>query len=155
MLPPPTTTATSTPRSCCLRTWSAIAAMRAGSAPYSRSPISASPDSFNRMRLKAGSASVMLSRSASVRTRRGRPKCWQCGALNLLADLEPGEAPDHDVLACLRGGRRAQALDRLPRGLVRVHVLLVQQHDLLQPLAQPPLGDLRSHVLGLVRGLLL
>src|SRR5436309_2301707 len=98
--------------------------------------MSASPESFSRMRLKAGSP-------ASV--------TW----LQLLANLEAGEAPDHDVLAGLRRGRRAQVLDRLAGVLLGVHVLLLKQHDLLEPLAQPPFCDLRAHVLGLVGGLLL
>src|SRR3954470_4078614 len=137
MLPPPTTTATSTPRSCWRRTCSAIAAIRTGSAPYARAPISASPESFSSIRLKAGPASASATRSG------------------LLADLEAREAADHDVLARLRRRGRAQVLDGLAAVLVRVHVLLVEQHDLLEPLAQPPLGDLRAHVLGLVGSLLL
>src|SRR4051794_38024981 len=130
MLPPPTTTATSTPSACTRRTCSAMASMRSGSAPYSRSPMSASPESFRRMRSKAAEAL-------------------------LLAYLISGEPADHDVLAGLRRRGRAQVLDRLAGVLVAVHVLLVEQHDLLEPLAQAPLGDLRPHVLRLVGGLLL
>src|SRR3954447_12108609 len=130
MLPPPTTTATSTPSACTRSTCLAMALMRSGSAPYSRSPISASPESFRRMRSNADDAL-------------------------LLAELVPGEPADHDVLPRLRRRGRAQVLDRLTAVLALVHVLLVQQHDLLQPLAQPALGDLRPHVLGLVGGLLL
>src|SRR3954467_14999398 len=130
MLPPPTTTATSTPSAWTRSTCSAMALMRSGSAPYSRAPISASPESFRRMRSNAAEAL-------------------------LLAHLVAREAADHDVLAGLRSRGRAQVLDRLPAVLVGVHVLLVQQHDLLEPLAQPALGDLRPNVLGLVRGLLL
>src|SRR3954463_14299735 len=130
MLPAPTTTATSTPPACPRRPCSAMASMRSGSAPYSRSPMSASPESFRRMRSKAAEAL-------------------------LLAYLISGEPADHDVLAGLRRRGRAQVLDRLAGVLVAVHVLLVQQHDLLEPLAQPPLRDLRAHVLGLVGGLLL
>ena len=47
----PTTIATSTPASCTCVTWRATAATRSGSVPYSRLPISASPESFSRMRL--------------------------------------------------------------------------------------------------------
>src|SRR3954454_17131361 len=130
MLPPPTTTATSTPSAWTRSTCSAIALMRSGSAPYSRSPMSASPESFRRMRSNAAEAL-------------------------LLADLVAREATDHDVLACLRRRGRPHVLDRLAAVLVLVHVLLVQQHDLLQPLAQAALGDLRPHVLRLVGGLLL
>src|SRR3954470_7929700 len=101
MFPPPTTTATSTPSACTRSTCSAMALMRSGSAPYSRSPISASPESFRRMRSKAAEAL-------------------------LLAHLITTEAPDHDVLARLRRGGRAQVLDRLAAVLLAVHVLLVQ-----------------------------
>src|ERR687890_2908181 len=97
MLPAPSTTATSTPRSCRPLIWRAICRTTSGSVPYSRSPIRASPESFSRIRLNAGS-------------------------VTLRADREPGEAADHDVLP---GGAReldAQLLDRLAVVLVRVHV---------------------------------
>src|SRR3712207_2152271 len=76
-------------------------------------------------------------------------------ALALLAHLKAREAADDDVLARLRGRRRAQVLDRLAAVLVAVDVLLVEQNDLGEPLAQAALGDLRAHVLGLVLSLLL
>src|SRR4051812_38069278 len=143
MLPPPTTIATSTPRSHTRCTSAAIAAMRSASAPYSALPISASPESFRRMRLKAGRApsaeGCALSSKLSLR----------------LADLEASEAPDHDVLTRLRRGGSAELLDALAAVLVLVHVLLLEQDDLLEPLAQLALGDLRADVLGLVGGLLL
>src|SRR6266508_3780253 len=50
MFPPPTTIAVSTPLRCTSAISAATTATRAGSMPYSRSPISASPDSFRRMR---------------------------------------------------------------------------------------------------------
>src|SRR3954447_3908408 len=128
MLPTPTTTAISTPRACTRRTCSARAAMRSGSAPYSSGPISASPDSLRRIRLKAGAGSPPASSRATSGPRRG----W--GPL-LAAHLEAGEAADDHVLAGLRSGGRAQVLDRLALVLVLVHVLLVQQHVLLEPLA--------------------
>src|SRR5215213_3943700 len=112
MLPPPCTTATSTPRS-----WS---------------PMSASPDSFRRMRSKAGRFTGAL-----------RP------------DREAGEAADDDVLAGRAGELGAQLLDRLAVVLVGVDVLLLEQHDLLHPLAQLALRDLRPDVVGLVGRLLL
>src|SRR3954447_2787014 len=141
MLPPPTTSAISTPRACTLRTCSAIAAIRSRSAPYGTSPFSASPDSFSRMRPKTGSAALSWAVTA-------RPLAL------LLAHLEADEAADDDVLARLRGGGGAQVLDRLPVVLVAVDVLLLEQHALLEPLAQLALGDLRADVLGLVLGLL-
>ena len=55
MLPAPTTIATSTPRSRIAATWRAIRSTSAPSVPNSRSPISASPESFSRMRPKRGS----------------------------------------------------------------------------------------------------
>src|SRR5690349_22119650 len=94
-----------------------------------------SPDSFSSTRLKAGPSATT--------------------ADSLLPDLEAGEAADDDVLAGLRAELGAQLLDRLGVVLVGVDVLLVEQHDLLHPLAQLALGDLRAHVLGLVGGLLL
>src|SRR5204863_4579248 len=95
MLPPPTTIAISTPRRQTRCTSAAMAAMRSASAPYSALPIRASPESFRRMRLKAGRA----------------PSVEGCAfsALSLrLADLEAREAPDHDVLAGLRRGGRPE-----------------------------------------------
>src|SRR3954449_5333761 len=125
MLPPPTTTATSTPRACTRRTCSAIAAIRSLSAPYSSGPISASPDSLRRMRAKAGSppaAGSTSSRAISGASARPPPS----GAF--LAHLEAREAPDDDVLAGLRGRGGAQVLDRLAAVLVVVDVRLVEQH---------------------------
>src|SRR5918999_2879435 len=139
MFPPPTTMATSTPRSVTPLTASAIAPIRSRSAPYSSSPMSASPDSFRRMRRKAACPSLPAPSSPIVL---------------LLPDLEPLEAPDHHVLTGLCRGRRAQLLDGLAPVLVGVHVLLVQEDDLLEPLSQPALGHLGPHLLGLVGGLL-
>src|SRR3954451_3006224 len=135
MLPPPTTIATSTPRSATTFTWSAIAPMRSGSAPYSWSPMSDSPDNLRRMRRKAGLPS-------------------STGGL-LLPHHVAREAPDHDVLARFGRGLGAQLLDGLAAVLVLVDVLLVEQDNLLHPLLDAALDDLRPDVLGLVGGLLL
>src|SRR5215207_1479414 len=132
MLPPPCTTATSTPRSCTPLICAAMALTRSGSVPYSRSPMSASPDSFRRMRSKAGRFTGAL-----------RP------------DREAGEAADDDVLAGRAGELGAQLLDRLAVVLVGIDVLLLEQHDLFHPLAKLALGDLGADVLRLVGGLLL
>src|SRR3954454_16529109 len=118
MLPPPTTIAICTPRAETALTCAAIAAMRSASAPYARSPMRASPDSFRRMRSKEGVT----------------PRA------SLLADLEARKAPDHDVLSGARGQLGPQLLDRLAGVLVGVDVALVQQHDLLEPLAHPAFG---------------
>src|SRR5205814_2875145 len=93
MLPPPTTIATSTPRSATRCTCSAMAAIRSGSAPYSSDPMRASPESLRRMRRKAGLPSST--------------------ALLLLAYRVAGEAADHHVLAGLGRDVLAQLLDRL------------------------------------------
>src|SRR3981189_527852 len=110
-----------------------------------------SPDSFSRMRLKTGSDKVS-----------GHPK--QAAGANPRADArsptsppgrasppdgEPGEALDHDVLARLGREVAAQLLDRLAVVLVAVDVLLVEQHDLAEPLLQLALDDLGPDVLRL------
>src|SRR5215217_5977846 len=130
--PPPTTIATSTPRLATAWRALAIAAMRPGSAPYSRSPMSASPDSFRRTRRNAG--------------------CPFCDSVLLLPDLEADEAPDDDVLARCGGDLGPELLDRPGLVLLLVHVLLVEQHDLLEPLAHAALGDPLLHILGLAVG---
>src|SRR5918998_3445035 len=99
MLPPPTTTAPSTPRSDTCFPCAAIAAIRSLSAPYSSGPIRASPESLRRMRRNAGSATALL-----------------------LAHREAAEAAYHDVLAGLGGGLAADLLDRAAVVLVRVDV---------------------------------
>src|SRR3954468_19445737 len=141
MLPPPTTIATSTPRSVTCFTAAAMAAMRAGSAPSSSPPSSASPDIFSRTRRKAALPLLVAPSSATGL---------------LLSHLEAGEAPDHHVLAGAGGDLGAQLLDRLAVVLVLVDVPLHQQHRLLEPLAQAPLDHLLLHLLGLSvgRGLL-
>src|SRR5918992_4370695 len=130
MLPAPSTTATSTPRSCRPLIWRATLRTTSGSVPYSRSPIRASPESFSRMRLKAGSA-------------------------NSGAYGKAGEAADDHVLPRRARQLLAYLLDRLALVLVAVDVRLVEEDDLLEPLAQLALGDPGAHVLGLVGGLLL
>src|SRR3954451_1113944 len=131
-LPPPTTTATWTPRALTPAIARAMAAMRAGSAPYDRSPISASPESFSRIRLNAGSG------AGSVRS--------------LLPDLEAREAPHDDVLAGVGRQLGAQLLERLAAVKVVVDVALAEQHDLLEPLPQAALDDLLLDGLGLALG---
>src|SRR4051812_34789304 len=141
MLPPPTTIATWTPRWVTCLTAVAMASMRAGSAPYSSPPSSASPESFSRTRRKAA---LPLPAAPSFATRL------------LLSHLEAGEAPDHDVLAGAGRELGAQLLDRLAAVLVLVDMLLLQEHGLLQPLPQASLDHLLLHLLRLtvVGGLL-
>src|SRR3954451_14290858 len=132
MLPAPSTTAISTPRSCTDLSCLAMASTVAGSVPYSSGPIRASPDSLIRTRLKTGS---------SVNGGSG-------------PHGEAGEAADHDVLAHRARQLRAQLLDRLL--VVDVaDVDLVEQDDFLHPGLQLALGDPRADVLGLVGRLLL
>src|SRR3954453_10518203 len=115
MLPAPTTIATSTPRSRIAPTWRAMRETSPASVPYSRSPISASPESLRRMRPKRGSGAM---------------------ARSLFSDAEVGEPCDADVLAGLRGELLAQLLDRLRLVLLRVDVGLVQERYLARPLRE-------------------
>src|SRR5690242_20435343 len=86
MLPAPTTTASSTPRSRTAASSAATALTFAGSVPYSSEPIRDSPESLIRILLNCGVS---------------------------ITDSEPYETPDDDVLAGLRGEVGAQLLDRL------------------------------------------
>src|SRR2546422_11603594 len=101
MLPPPTTTATSTPRSDTVFICVAIASIRSRSAPYSSGPIRASPESFRRTLPNAG--------------RRPSPSTPVRSLIVLVgAHLEALEAADHHVLAGLGRELAAELLDRLP-----------------------------------------
>src|ERR1035441_1460592 len=136
MFPAPTTIATSTPWSRTALTCRATAATRSGSVPYSSSPISASPESFSSMRLKAG---AIAGQSLYP------PK-------SLLAYGEAREPADDHILA---GGRReliAQLLDGPAIELGVVHLLL-EQHDRRQPRVQLAGHDSLAHVLRLLSGL--
>src|SRR3954452_12538463 len=123
MLPAPTTTASSTPRSWTAASSAATALTFAGSVPYSSEPMRDSPESLIRTRLNAGA---------------------------LVTDGKPYETPDDDVLAGLRREVRAQLLDRL----LVLDVRLLEQDDLLVPLAQLALGRLVTRLLGHVLELL-
>src|SRR3977135_1906506 len=109
MLPAPTTIATSTPWSRTSVTWRATALTRSGSVPYSSSPIRASPESFSRIRLKAGAIAVQ----SLYPPRRA-----------LLPDSSADEAAYHDVLAGRRRELVAQLLDGLALVLGVVHLLV-------------------------------
>src|SRR3954463_7815519 len=109
MLPAPSTTAISTPRSCTRLIWRAIAETLLPSIPNSRSPIRASPDSLSRMRSKTGSPAA------------GAPSAASAGEATVLRpDREAGEALDDDVLAELAGQLGADLLDGLAVEAVRV-----------------------------------
>src|SRR3954453_5716404 len=66
----------------------------------------------------------------------------------LLANLEPGEALDDDVLAGLGRQLGAQLLDGLAVVLVGVDVLLAQEDDLVEPLAELALRGALAGLLG-------
>src|ERR1700730_13848642 len=136
MLPAPTTIATSTPWSRTAVTWRATAFTRSGSVPKSSCPINASPDSFSRMRLKAGAIP-------------GEPIPQV-----LLADCKAGEAADHHVLTGGGGQLVAQLLDRLSLELRVVHLLLEQHHRAV-PRIELAGDDPLAHVLGLLGRFLL
>src|SRR4051794_33863313 len=135
MFPPPTTTATSTPRSWTRFTVRAIEWMRSASTPYSSGPISASPESFSSTRRKAG-LPFAAPGSDTIEIYPGT------GLGGLFADAKAREPADNHVLTRLRRDVGAQLLDRPPLVPVGVHVLLLEQHDLLEPLPHAPLGDL-------------
>src|SRR3954447_20877798 len=121
MLPAPTTTASSTPRSRTEASSSATALTFAGSVPYSSEPIRDSPESLIRTRLKA-----------------------------LVTDGKPYETPDDDVLAGLRGEVGAQLLDRLlvlDMGLLEEDDLLV---PLTQLALERLLASLLGHIVELL-----
>src|SRR5512132_3353920 len=132
MLPAPTTTAISTSRERVLPSCSAIRSTREASVPYSRSPISASPESFRRTRWNFGSS------KAIALAARG-PGLFP-------PDPEVGKARDAHVLAGLVDDVLPHLLDRLALVLVDVDVLLLEQRHRLLPLgelsADDPLDDL-------------
>src|SRR5438034_8080947 len=97
--------------------------------PYSRSPISDSPDSFNRRRRKTGSGSAGATTTSSGRT------------LTSAAELEPLELEDLRTLVRQR-----------PPDLLRrvVDPFLFGQHVRTEePLVQHPLDDPVARLLGL------
>src|SRR5579885_943624 len=124
MLPPPLTSAISSPSA---RTPTSSRASRStvsSSRPYSRGPIRASPDSFSRTRRNAAGA------------------CLEAGAANS-ADRVPGVVEQLDAAlpehVADRGGRLVRAVP----GLLHQHRLAVEA------LVEHALDDLLTHVLGL------
>src|SRR5919198_4742869 len=136
MLPAPTTTAISTPFAETSLICLVIASTRSGSVPYSSEPISASPESFSRTRLKRGDAigwrSYGLQRAFSLRA--CAPKARPARPRLLLPHLEAREAGDAHVLAGLRGQLGAQVLDRPIVIAVGANMLLLEQGDVPVPL---------------------
>src|SRR5262245_4518486 len=123
MLPPPITTAISTPRS--RRAAWISPAMRATTCASMWCPVSvfssASPESFRTTRRNGLDAMP-----------------WTL----LLADLHPSEAPDGSVAA--------QLLEQLPDRRLRIaHERLLEQHVLLVEAVEATLDDLRDRVVRL------
>src|SRR4051794_14831 len=105
MLPPPTTTATSTPRSWTRLTVRAMLWIRSASTPYCSGPIKASPDSFSSTRRNAG--------PPFPPTASDTPETYPSGSPSrLLPDPEAREPPDYDVFTRLGRDLRTQLLDR-------------------------------------------
>src|SRR6266566_5873545 len=147
MLPPPMTTATCTPRSRTLRISSARYFVYSGEMPNSRSPSSASPESFSTTRPYLAFVSSAIGGSL------GR---FAVG----LAQLEPLEPLHADVLAGPGGDARDELADRL-RGISDVGLLQeltnvsrVHRRDLHRDLLRelPEIGIAR-HEVGLARKL--
>src|SRR4051812_35363827 len=87
MLPPPITTATSTPVARTSTSSRATASTVSASRPYSRGPMSASPDSLRTTRENAGAA----------RTASGAATASASSRATVLGDRVPGVVEDLDA----------------------------------------------------------
>src|SRR5690606_23378711 len=85
---------------------------------------------------------------------RGAPPGPEAGT-GSVANGEPREAADHDVLARSGGERGADLLDRAALVLLAVDVRLLEQDDLLEPGVDLASDDVRADLLRLVGELLL
>src|SRR5580693_3572292 len=120
MLPPPTTAATSTPSFTAAMISVARWATTSGEMPRGSLPANSPPDSFSTTRCQLGCSTPAV--------------CVICWLLVLgLADLEPGEVGDREVVL------REELLDR---GLVVLHEHLLGEHGVLEVGVQPTLDDL-------------
>src|SRR6266540_1279220 len=139
MLPPPTTIAISTPLRCTSTISSAIASIVGRSMPYSRSPMSASPDSFSRMREKAGSpepagaevaSGTLIRQARSARTRAPRRLRRERLELLVLRDRLGLAADRHHRRVVVGDAVADDALGRLAPGALRSRrePALAQQH---------------------------
>src|SRR5712691_4208902 len=129
MFPAPTTIPVSTPLAWTSTISSATASIVSRSMPYSRSPISDSPDSLSRMRRKTGRALCDTTADSSDRT------------LTSAAQLEPLEL---EHLGTLVRERLADLLAGV------VDPLLVDEHiGAEEALVQHPVDDLLAHLAGL------
>src|SRR5215211_28579 len=138
MLPPPTTTAVSTPRSRISASWRATSPVASLLMPdWESTGANASPESLSRTRLYVG-------RSAPPTVIGCLPST---PLLDVLAQLVSREAPHGNLLADLR---RYGVEQLLHRGAVVPDEGLVEQHDLLQVGRELVVHDLVDDVGGLV-----
>src|SRR5437879_4464728 len=150
MLPPPMTTATSTPRARTSATSEAMFSSVAGSMPKPPAPMSASPDSLSRIRLKrglaAGAASAMggdyISETGLLGDLGGKIVLL---LFQPLTQLPADEAPNLDVLAQLGHQLREQRPDGL-LAVLGAHPDLVEQAHVLLPLAYLPVDNPVDHL---------
>src|SRR6266540_3502368 len=130
MFPPPTTTATCTPRETISRSCVAIRAMDSAEMPNSPpGGAKASPESLRRTRRYSGGG-------------------CSTGWLGLLAHFESCEPADQDVFLNFRGNLFDQVAHLLG---VLPDILLVEQDGLLVEGLQLSLDDLRDDMVGLAR----
>src|SRR3990172_3962829 len=131
MLPPPTTTAGWIPRSTISASCRATNPIASSEMPEPEVGANASPESLSKTRWYAGRASPSLMRPSLLR---------------VLAQLEPDEAPDLNLLTGLGADFVKVLLDRL--GVV-LHVRLVEQHVVLQERLDLAFDDPGHDVVGL------
>src|SRR5215468_7897036 len=133
MLPPPSTTAVSTPRSWTSRISSASRATKSGAMPNFCSPISASPESFRRMRRYAGDV-IEPGLCRRLRPHANWTRAASGGFLGApaqtFAELEADEAQVQRPLAGALGDDLSDGLlGVLDEGLLDQHGLLVELLD--------------------------
>src|SRR5512132_4618967 len=165
MLPPPTTTATCTPRSRTSTSCLATPSIFPKSSPNpTLESAKASPDSLTTTRSKRGlpspatgpggspgrSPTITYAMGSLLRP-PGRPTDRSWDGSGAFPDLEPREAAEHQLLADLGRVAVEQVLDGL---LVVADVRLVEQDDLLVVVLELALDDALDDVVGLALGLL-
>src|SRR5271169_99264 len=127
MLPPPTTAATCTPSFTAAMISVARWATTSGEMPRGSEPANSPPDSFSTTRCQLGCSTPAV------------PVIFGFSVLRL-ADLEPGEAGDGEVVL---------GEELLDRGLVVLHEYLLGEHGVLEVSVQPAVHDPRDGLLGL------
>src|SRR5919198_175419 len=124
------TIATSTPRSRVSKISAAIASTVGRSIPYSRSPISASPESFRRTRWNLGTPCGAVIRAYEL-----------CSCVRL---KRPVDAPDHEPRPWMGSGTQSEALELEHLGVFLGHGL---RHR-LRLVVDPRLVEQRAAALG-------